>query len=142
MYAYNMVYNVTLASFIVLIYMIAFLYYPLYYETCNIYLHFYLKLPSHYLQVFTWAKLDCTGDTWLLWGWQCFHFCTYFRILIKTEWNIIGKKLITKLIILYPLSHHLQIHYELAECLFIYLSYIHTLKNIFCQKLIAAFLCS
>ena len=59
------------------------LYHPLYNETCNIYLHFYLKLPSHYLQVFTWAKLDCTGDTWLRWGWQCFHFCTYFRILIK-----------------------------------------------------------
>ena len=124
MYAYNMVYNVTLASFIVLIYMIAFLYHPLYNETCNIYLHFYLKLPSHYLQVFTWAKLDCTGDTWLRWGWQCFHFCTYFRILIKTEWNIIRKKLITKLIILYILSHHLQIPYGLAKYIFVYL-FIH-----------------
>ena len=102
------------------------LYHPLYNETCNIYLHFYLKLPSHYLQVFTWAKLDCTGDTWLRWGWQCFHFCTYFRILIKTEWNIIRKKLITKLIILYILSHHLQIPYELAKYLSIYLSILYT----------------
>ena len=141
MYAYNMVYNVTLASFIVLIYMIAFLYHPLYYETCNIYLHFYLKLPSHYLQVFTWAKLDCTGDTWLLWGWQCFHFCTYFRILIKNGMKYHRQE------IDYKTYNTLPFKPSFANTLwiggiFIYLSYIHTLKNIFCQKLIAAFLCS